>query len=467
MGCFEKCVSPIQDSPPDPTKHVNYVQGMVLGVDEFTQEFAYLSGRDQWLARDCIGYGTVCGLQVSFDTTPGKPQIVVAPGHAVSPYGMMIRVGPAQCAGLNDWLTTKDAVDGILAAGSPPDGQVTLYVTLRYRDCLTDEMPLPGSPCRSEDAATTASRIDDAFTISLDFSAPPQREETAIREYCVWLRNLIETVDDSSGTALAPGSFIGEMRSMIRLISSPPEDLSAALSASPPQTLQVKRSDMPEMLRAAMLVWVTDVRPLFRVQGPWKYEQCGCAGATIPSVNSDAADDRILLAKIMLPVVHNAIENTWSVDETALLPDPDSYIDQTERPYVLSVRMAQEMLLYMQEAATAPAPALPSVSMVAAAGIVRGDNGNGQPSFNNLRVDSLTLGEIVFTFDNYHQPDGTFMYIVKVLAVTNPAVLVPTVRFKGFGPKGFSLRINSGSKLIDVATLSKLEFVLEVSRYEK
>ncbi len=34
----------------DPTKHVNYTLGMVLGVDDFTQEFAYLSHRDRRLA---------------------------------------------------------------------------------------------------------------------------------------------------------------------------------------------------------------------------------------------------------------------------------------------------------------------------------------------------------------------------------------------------------------------------------
>ena len=39
---------------PNPAKHVNFNVGMVLGVDDFTQEFAYLSGRDQWLARDQI-----------------------------------------------------------------------------------------------------------------------------------------------------------------------------------------------------------------------------------------------------------------------------------------------------------------------------------------------------------------------------------------------------------------------------
>ena len=82
----------------DPSKHVNYTFGMLLGADDFKQEFAYLSGRDQWMARDLIGYGTISGLKVSFDVAAKGPRISVACGEALSPRGQMIRVCPAQCA---------------------------------------------------------------------------------------------------------------------------------------------------------------------------------------------------------------------------------------------------------------------------------------------------------------------------------------------------------------------------------
>src|SRR3972149_6112981 len=93
---------------PDLTKHVNYTLGMVLGVDDFTQEFAYLSGRDQWLARDLIGYGTVCGLRVTVEDGGERgPRVLVEPGVPLSPLGQLIRVQPAQCAYLNDWLAAR------------------------------------------------------------------------------------------------------------------------------------------------------------------------------------------------------------------------------------------------------------------------------------------------------------------------------------------------------------------------
>ncbi|HYY97609.1 MAG TPA: hypothetical protein VE642_03410, partial [Pyrinomonadaceae bacterium] len=93
---------------PDPTKHVKYTLGMVLGVDDFTQEFAYLSGRDQWLARDLLGYGTASGLRVDVDVEVegGSPQVLVTPGVALSPRGQLIRVAPAQCADLDAWVTS-------------------------------------------------------------------------------------------------------------------------------------------------------------------------------------------------------------------------------------------------------------------------------------------------------------------------------------------------------------------------
>ncbi|PYS42657.1 MAG: hypothetical protein DMF71_08800, partial [Acidobacteria bacterium] len=103
METFMPRVSPAVATP-DPSKHVNYALGMVLGVDDFTQEFSYLSGRDQWLARDLLGYGTVSGLKVRIEKDDKGPRVLIEPGVALSPRGQLIRVTPAQCAYLNPWL---------------------------------------------------------------------------------------------------------------------------------------------------------------------------------------------------------------------------------------------------------------------------------------------------------------------------------------------------------------------------
>ena len=75
--------------PFDPTKHVNYSLGMVLGVDDFTQEFTYLSGRDRWLARDAIGYGTLWGLGVTMDVGDAGPRVTVAPASRSTAQGVV------------------------------------------------------------------------------------------------------------------------------------------------------------------------------------------------------------------------------------------------------------------------------------------------------------------------------------------------------------------------------------------
>src|SRR5689334_20884289 len=108
----------------DPTQHVNFAKGMVLGVDDFRQEFAYLSGRDQWLARDAIGYGTVSGLRVFVEEAGADgPRLHVSAGSAIVPSGKHVCVGADQCAVLNRWLAKPEnaaIVAQLLGVASPP-----------------------------------------------------------------------------------------------------------------------------------------------------------------------------------------------------------------------------------------------------------------------------------------------------------------------------------------------------------
>src|SRR5262245_475614 len=90
---------------PDPSKHVNYVLGMVLGVDDFTQEFAYLEGHAELAAREAVGYGVLRGLRVGAAADgPKGPEVTVSAGVALTPRGQLVRVPLTQCAVLNEWL---------------------------------------------------------------------------------------------------------------------------------------------------------------------------------------------------------------------------------------------------------------------------------------------------------------------------------------------------------------------------
>ena len=124
MGCCNELANTLETTVFNPSQHVNFAKGMVLGVDDFRQEFAYLSGRDQWLVRDAIGYGTLSGLRVFVenDGTDG-PRLHVSAGSAFVPSGKQVCVGADQCAVINKWLAkpaNAAIVTQLLNPVSPP-----------------------------------------------------------------------------------------------------------------------------------------------------------------------------------------------------------------------------------------------------------------------------------------------------------------------------------------------------------
>lgn len=298
-------------APPDPTKHVNYSLGMVLGVDDLTQEFAYLTGRDQWLARDLLGYGTACGLRVSMDEAK-KDEVVVTPGAAVSPRGQLIRVTTTQCAELNDWLAqerNRERLASLLGGGAT---EVRLYVVLSYRDCATDSVPVPGEPCRTEEESLAASRMTDDFRLELSFDAPDQREEDALRAFVEWLAQ-VEVTDEPGGAGF---TSLADFEELVR---------GALDTGSPPTSRpRVRVADACEYLRAAFRIWVTELRPAWLGQGQ-------TAGGALPT------EEGVLLASLPVPVV--ASGGGWVVDEAAGVA-----VEEEERPYLLHLRMVQEWI---------------------------------------------------------------------------------------------------------------------------
>ena len=314
MSGFQNQTTSPATTAPDPHKHVKYSLGMVLGVDDFDQEFAYLSNRDQWLARDTIGYGTVCGLKVSIETDERGPRVAVEPGVAINPRGQLIRVTPAQCAYLNDWLDAHRE-DVIRELGSPPADQLTLYVVLCYRACPTDPVPIPGEPCRDETEATVDSRLQDDFKLELRFTSPDQTEENAVRDFVEWMSH-IEISDGA--TSLSLDDFLAAIRDGAQL-SSPPSPPSDFMYGSPPSGIVINQADACEYLRAAMRVWVTELRPLWR--------GVACDGST-------PDEECVLLAQLDVPLVDGLASS-----------DEDVIVNEEQRPFLVHLRMLQEWLL--------------------------------------------------------------------------------------------------------------------------
>jgi hypothetical protein len=460
--------------PPDPTKRVNYVLGMVLGVDDFTQEHAWLSERDRWLARDLLGYGTVSGLHITTPMTAQGPEVEVSPGVALTPRGRLVRVEAAQCAAVNAWLAAHGSeVDDRVA--SPP-GPLRLYAVLSFAECLTDVVPIPGEPCRSEEDATAPSRVADAFQLELRFAPPDQREESAVRDFVAWLERKIELVPDANPGA-TPDDLVAAIRAAT-LWSSPPGDPVGSppdfpsppsdflLDTSPPGTIPIRASDLAVALRAAFRVWVTELRPMWRPD--WLAAAAAPGGAASRSAPPDP--DALLLAELDVPLTRDLNSGTWLVSSHEPIA-----ISQDARPYLLDLRVVQEYLLrLLPPPGVAPEPPFgdvlgspPSVPYAAvAAGTLRGD-GTSDGTYNALAVADASDGRIVFSFNGYQIPPAGpgHRYAVHALLGTTSAVKTPVVMFGGYEPKGVVLDVRDADQPVALGVLRQLSFTVSVDQF--
>jgi hypothetical protein len=359
MGCCNEPVTALTGLPADPTQHVNYERGMVLGVDDFTQEFAYLSGRDQWLARDAIGYGTLSGLRVfaEDDGTEG-PRLHVSAGSALAPSGKMVCVPADQCAVINKWLAKPEnaaLVTRLLNPSSRPlspplsppnlpdvaSGEIALYLTLCYADCLTRPVPIPGEPCRSEDELMKPSRVADDFRLELRESPPAQVEEDALRDFVRWLRTNVQVVDGSPPSATEESAWLAALRTAVQPwldaqamsppSSSPPSFTSLGdylFDVSPP-SISLAREQLCDLLRVAFRFWVTELRPL------WIAMRCHKA--------QSADINCILLARVSFEVVWigGSPTGAWQITDSPL----GMQIDESTRPFLAHLRLVQEWAL--------------------------------------------------------------------------------------------------------------------------
>jgi len=316
----------------DPFKRVNYTLGMLLGVDDLNQQAAYHIGRDQWIARDAVGYGTLSGLQVSLDKTDKGPRVSVTSGTALSPRGQLIRVCPAQCAFINDWITANEQeVEGALS--SPVADTIKLYLVVCYRDCPTDKVPIAGEPCRSETDLMAPSRLVDDFKLELRIVPPRQLEEDAIRDFVDWMSQ-IEITDDP-GTFTSLYDFEHALRSALAAASSPPDPGVTFQMGSPLAGVRIHPADVCAFMSAAFRIWVTEIRPLFHSGPP--SAGCGCGSS---KDGPPPPDECLLLAELDVPLVNTGTGQNWRVDDLS-----DVTLDESRRPILLHTRMLQEWLL--------------------------------------------------------------------------------------------------------------------------
>jgi hypothetical protein len=283
--------SALTKPPPDPTKHVKFTVGMVLGVDDFTQEFTYLSNRDQTIAGGALGPGTISGLQVTVSRgASGDAGVVqVRPGTAVTPGGQLVTVPSAQCADIDDWLEANaDAVRTEL--GSPP-GHLTLSIVLGYTEQQTDEVPIPATPDSTNDSLSAPSRVQDSFELELSATVPSDHVGQVDAQFAHWLERLRYT----SHRASSVDELIDELRDAAAVDSPPVWPLPAW--PAPPRSLLIPRAQAREYLRAAIATWVTELRPTFEAAAA-PASSGGGSGEDSGGVPSDL----LVVASLAVPV---------------------------------------------------------------------------------------------------------------------------------------------------------------------
>jgi hypothetical protein len=438
---------------PDPCKHVNYTLGMVLGVDDFNQEFAYTHAKLHLVARDALGYGTLTGLRVSEDSTAKGPRISVTAGAALLPRGQIVCVKTAQCGYVNDWLAAnKGQIPALL--GSPVSATLPLYLTLCYRDCPVDPVPIPGEPCRSESELMAPSRLVDDFVLEFRIAPPDQREEDLLREFVAWLRALTL---GSSGPFATIQQFVDALRASVQEgpASPPASPLSSPLASpgihfvfgSPLTSLVLDPALAGEYYRAALRIWTTEIRPRVLASCCEPIQSCGCGdkGGVPPP------DECLLLARVDVPVV-NVGSGEWRADDTQ-----SPTIDESRRPILVSLRLLEEWGFR--------GGALPGGGVAAAvASGIAGAGGTTGLIRGNLSVAVPGPSQINILFDKYAVPDGTFQYIVHATALVAGGVGNPTIAFDSFAAGGILLRVTNGAATIPVAGLSTMRFMIDVTR---
>jgi hypothetical protein len=445
MTTFAAVATSLEAKAPDATKHVNYSLGMVLGVDDFNQEFAYLAGRDRWLARDAIGYGTLCGLALAVDTVASKgPRLTVTTGSALTPRGQLVCVKPSQCAFINDWLAANQS-QVVQLLGSPPAGTIDLYLTLCYRDCPVDLVPIPGAPCRAEDELMAPSRLVDDFSLELRTTPPDQSEEDVVRQFGAWLRGLTF----GAGPGTSPADFEALMADEIQVVVPSPPGPGVTLTFGAPLTgLTLDETQTSEYYSAAFRVWIELLRPKV-------HAVCACSGGCCGGSTEDTpkADECLLLARVIVPVVQSS--GNWVVDDLGTIE-----LDESQRPMLLHLRMLQELLSPASTSGGGGGGGGVVAPRVVAAGLV-GITASAAPTFGNLAVVFQAQNTIRLTFNGYAQGNR---YVVKAMA--RDTIDNPTIAYNSAAVDGILLRVTRGAANITDAALQSAQFMIEITQVE-
>ena len=140
-------IHPCPDQRPPVRNH--YFTGKLLVERDFEAEQSYHQDKHTRHARLLHGYGTVCGLRVLPLDPPEPHHVRVTSGVALDPWGREIVVPEETVFDLGG----RGCLEGLNVFGRA----ATLYLTLAYVECPTEQIPVLTSPVGG--AASEPNRI--------------------------------------------------------------------------------------------------------------------------------------------------------------------------------------------------------------------------------------------------------------------------------------------------------------------
>jgi competence ComEA-like helix-hairpin-helix protein len=292
-------------------KRVNYELGMILGVDEFQQEQEHFEWHHRLHHKLLHGYGTVCGLKVTFDKD--KNEIVVGKGYAVSPEGRLIWQDQDICANLPNWISGHQPE--LADQGS---GSYQIYLKLCYDEELTDNLPVVGQACATLEDSLKPTRIRETYRAELTVTPPSQIREDTYRAFGDLLQR-VEIIADGS-SPLAEDDSAALLKLVLALAGGPrpgdespvmsPSESSPVLSPDESAPILLHADTACETMRQVLTIWATEVCPL------------------LPTLDEG---DCVLLACIDF----NLISGVLDVDSVV--------VNDCDRPILVPERLLQEL----------------------------------------------------------------------------------------------------------------------------
>lgn len=144
---------------------LNYHFGMLLGVDDFATEQQYHHGKmrlhNAWLHRA----GVVWGFDVRLDVAHGE--IRVLPGLALDASGHELHLDADACVNVVEWFQAHKDDEGFNPTTTATGVEFDAHVEIRFKACLTRQVPALLEPCEGGSGGTAYSRIFETVDIRL------------------------------------------------------------------------------------------------------------------------------------------------------------------------------------------------------------------------------------------------------------------------------------------------------------